>query len=67
VIPKLETIRALTLLSPSLADLGRETRLDGSHTATRSARVAGDEIQSVLSLVEFGIWRSAGLASDVFH
>lgn len=57
----------LALLSPSLADLSRETGLDGSHTSSRTAGVACDKVQSVFTLVEFCIWRSAGLASDIFH
>lgn len=57
----------LTLLSASLSDLCGETGLDGSDGAAGSARVAGNKVQSVLSLVELGIWRSAGFASDIFH
>lgn len=60
-------IHPLTLLSPTLADLGRETGLDSSNTTARSAGVASDEVQSVLSLVEFGVWGSAGLAGNIFH
>lgn len=67
MIPCPEPIHPLTLLSPPLADLGRETSLDGSNTATRATGVAGNEVQSVLSLVEFGVWRSARLASNIFH
>lgn len=59
--------RSLTLLSPSLANLGRETGLDCSNTSSRTAGVACNEVQSVFSFVEFGVWRSAGLAGDVFH
>jgi hypothetical protein len=47
--------RFLTLHLLSLADLGRETSLDGSDTATRAAVVAGDEVQTVLALVKLGI------------
>lgn len=57
----------LTLLSTSLANLCRETGLDGGNTTTGTTRVAGNEVQSVLSLVEFSIWGSAGLAGNVFH
>jgi len=47
--------------------LCRETSLDSSDGTSRSARIAGDEKQSVFSFVEFGIWGSAGFAGDVFH
>jgi hypothetical protein len=50
----------------SLADLGRETSLDGSDGTSGTAAVAGDEVQSVLTLVELGIGAAAGLASDIF-
>lgn len=56
----------LTLLSSSLADLGGETSLDGGDGTARSTGVAGDEVESVFTLVEFGIRRTAGLAGDVF-
>jgi hypothetical protein len=32
-----------------------------------SAVVAGDEVQTVLSLVQLGVGRFAGLACDVFN
>lgn len=57
----------LCLLTLALSDLGGETGLDGGDGTARSARVASDERQTVLSLVELGIWRSAGLAGDVLH
>jgi hypothetical protein len=57
----------LTLLSATLSNLGRETSLNSSNTSSGTARVASNEIQSVLSLVEFSIWRSAGFAGDIFH
>jgi hypothetical protein len=50
----------------SLADLGRETSLDGSDGTSGTAAVTGDEVQSVLTLVELGIGAAAGLASNVF-
>ena len=53
-------------LTLSAADLSTETSLDGRDGTTRSARVAGDEVQTVLSLVEFCVGAAAGLASDVF-
>lgn len=56
---------SLTLHLPSLADLGRETRLDSRDGPTRSARVASDEVETVLSLVEFGIGRPTRLASYI--
>ncbi len=49
----------------SLADLGRETSLDGSDTATRAAVVAGDKVQTVLALAELGVGRLASFAGDV--
>ena len=52
--------------SLSLADLGGETGLDGSDGTSGTAAVAGNEVQSVLSLVELGIGAAAGLAGDVF-
>lgn len=61
-----ETTR-LCLLTLALSDLGRETGLDGGDGTARSTGVTGDEGQAVLSLVELGIWRSAGFASDVLH
>lgn len=45
----------LTLHLSPLADLGGETSLDGSDTATRSAVVAGDEVETILTLVELGV------------
>lgn len=51
---------------PSLADLGRKTSLDGCDGPTGSARVAGDERQTVLSLAQLRVGRLAGLARDVF-
>lgn len=55
------------MLTLALSDLGGETGLDGGDGTAGSARVTGDKGQAVLSLVELGIWRSAGLASDVLH
>lgn len=52
--------------SLSLADLCGETGLDGSDGTSGTAAVAGDEVQSVLALVELGIGAAAGLAGDVF-
>lgn len=59
-------VRHLALLSSSLADLGRETSLDGSDGTAGAARVAGDEVESVFSLVELGIRGAASLAGDIF-
>lgn len=53
-------------LTLSAADLSTETGLDSSDGTTRSARVAGDEVQTVLTLVEFGVGAAAGFASDIF-
>ena len=52
--------------SLSLANLCGETGLDGSNGTSGAAAVAGDEVESVLSLVELGIGAAAGLAGDVF-
>lgn len=54
---------ALHLLS--LSDLGSETRLDGLDGTTGTARVTGNEVQTVLSLVELCVGGTAGLARDV--
>lgn len=40
----------------SLSDLGGKTSLDSGDGPTRSAVVAGDEVQTVLTLVELGVW-----------
>lgn len=56
----------LTLLSPSLADLGGETRLDSRHGSSRAAAVAGNEVETVLSLGKVGVRRAARLAGHVF-
>jgi hypothetical protein len=58
---------SLTLLSASLSDLCGETSLDGRDTSSRTAGIASNEVQSVLSLVKFRIWRSTGFAGDIFH
>lgn len=52
--------------SLSLADLCGETGLDGSDGTSGTAAVAGDEVQSVLTLVELGVGAAAGLAGDIF-
>ncbi len=52
-------------LSSSAADLSTETGLDGGDGTTGSARVAGNEVQTVLSFVELCVGTAAGLASDV--
>lgn len=68
IIPECNHVTdSLTLLSASLSDLCGETGLDGRDTSSRTAGIASNEIQSVLSLVEFRIWRSAGFAGDIFH
>lgn len=56
----------LTLLPSALADLSGETSLDGSDGTSGAARVACDEVETVLSLVEFGIGGAASFASYVF-
>lgn len=49
----------------SLADLGGETSLDSGNTSSGAAVVTGDEVKTVLTLVEFGIGGFAGLAGDI--
>jgi hypothetical protein len=49
----------------SLADLGRETSLDGRDGSSRATVVASDEVQTVFSLIQLGVGRLAGLASDI--
>jgi hypothetical protein len=48
-------------------DLSTETGLDGCDGSSGSARVAGDEVQTVLSFVEFGVGASTGFAGNVFN
>jgi hypothetical protein len=43
---------SLTDLPSSLADLGRETSLDGLDRTSRSAAVAGNEVETILTLGE---------------
>lgn len=43
---------SLTDLPSTLADLGRETSLDGLDGTSGSAAVAGDEVETVLTLGE---------------
>lgn len=45
----------LTLHASALANLCRETSLDGGDRSSGTTRVARDEVQPVLALVEFGI------------
>lgn len=52
--------------SLTLADLCGETALDGGDGSAGAARVAGDEVEAVFSLVELGVGGAAGLACDVF-
>ena len=53
-------------LSLSASDLATETGLDSGDGTTGSAGVAGNEVQTVLTLVEFGVGTAASLASNVF-
>ena len=59
--------RSLTLLSLPLSNLCRETSLDGRDGPPRAAAVASNEVKTVLSLVELGIWGAASFAGYVFH
>jgi hypothetical protein len=59
------TSNSLTLHLLSFSDLGRETSLDSGDGPTGSARVAGDEVKTVLSLVQLRIGGAARLAGDV--
>lgn len=47
---------SLNLLSLALAHLCCEANFDGCNTASTTARVACDEVEPVLSLVQIGIW-----------
>ena len=62
-------IQQLARLTSTLAaaDLSTETSLDGGNGTTRTTGVAGDEVQTVLTLVELGIGAATGLACNVFH
>jgi hypothetical protein len=53
-------------LSLSATDLSTETGLDGGDRTTGTAGVAGDEVQTVLTLVEFGVGAAAGFAGNIF-
>lgn len=55
----------LTLHLPSLSDLGMESSSDRCHGSSRSARVAGDERQTVLSLAQLCVGRPARLARHI--
>lgn len=44
------------LLPLSLPNLSGVTSLDGRDRTSTAARVAGDKVQTVLSLTEFGVW-----------
>lgn len=66
-VENLRSLTSLTLLSSSLSDLGTETGFDGSDWTSRSTGVAGDEEQSVLSLVEFRVGGSTCFAGHIFH
>ena len=54
-------------LTLSAADLSTETGLDGRDGTTGTARVAGDEVQTVLTLVELSVGTAAGFAGNVFN
>lgn len=55
------------MLSLPLADLGRETSLDSRDGTPGTAGVAGNEVETVFSLVELGVGGSARFAGDVFY
>lgn len=60
-----EQASSLTL-SLSATDLSTETSLDRGDGTTGSTGVAGNEVETVFTFVEFGIGTAAGLAGDVF-
>ena len=62
-----EYIYGLTLLSLSLADLRRETGLDSRDTASATARIACDKVQTIFSFVQVGIWTTTRLTCNVFN
>jgi len=47
-------------------DLATETSLDGGDGTTGSARVASNEVQTVLTLIELGVGAAAGFAGNIF-
>lgn len=65
--PRIVSHTHLTLLPLALADLGRETSLDGRDGTSRAAGIARHKVESVLALVELRVWGAAGLAGHVFH
>lgn len=56
------TFLTLTL---SAADLSTETGLDSRDGTTGTTRVAGDEVQTVFTLVELGVGTAAGFAGNI--
>jgi hypothetical protein len=58
--------RTLDLHLPSLSDLGRETSLDSLDGTTRAARVAGNEVKTVLAFGQFRVRGPACLARHIF-
>lgn len=64
-----QTSNSLSRLTGTLsaADLSTETCLDGRDRTARTAGVASDEVQTVLTLVQFSIGAAASLAGDVFN
>lgn len=64
---KIEEQATSLTLSLSATDLSTETSLDGRDGTTGSARVAGNEVETVFTLVELGVGTAAGLAGNVFN
>lgn len=54
-------------MSLSATNLSTETGLDGGDRPTRTAGVAGNEVETVFALVEFGVGAAAGFACNIFN
>lgn len=59
-------IRLCLGLLPS-SDLATETSFDSGDTSSTAARITGDEVQAVFSLVEFGVGAATRFAGNVFN
>lgn len=54
-------------MSLSATNLSTETGLDCGDRPTRTAGVAGNEVETVFALVEFGVGAAAGFACNIFN